>query len=108
MIYSSFCFYLCSNLTTLCVRNGLFIIRCCLHHLIQTQDEKNLLNQLDTPTEPTHQTTNKDHVTSPIEKSSVGPVSISVEGSVPLETPGTNIKLLIHGVISLLDEIPLV
>ena len=93
----------------MCVRNGLFIIRCCLHHLIQTQDEKNLLNQLDTPTEPTDQTTsNKNQVTSPIEKSSVGPVSISVEGSATLATPGTNIKLLIHGVISLLDEIPLV
>ena len=66
-------FIINSNLSTLYLRNGLFIMRCCLQHVIQLHGEKGLMVQLEEP---------------------------SVDGGM--------LRVLAHGVIAILGEIPLV
>lgn len=88
-----------SNIATLQLRNSLFILRCVSHHVIQTRSEAELLLMFDpTPSAPAQD----ESSTSPLEFNSsessnkVGAVNRS------------GLKILLHGIVMLLGEVPLV
>ena len=84
-----------SNLTTLRVRNSLFILRCISYDVIQLHSERKLLEVID----PSSSIPSTGETPNPVIFGSKSDGDTNI---------GSGIKILLHGIITLLCEVPLV
>ena len=84
-----------SNLSTLRVRNSLFILRCISYDVIQLHSERMLLQVID----PSSSTPSTGKTANPVMFGAKSDGDINI---------GSGIKILLHGIITLLCEVPLV
>ena len=84
-----------SNLSTLRVRNSLFILRCISYDVIQLHSERMLLQVID----PSSSTPTTGEAPNPVIFGAKSDSDASI---------GSSVKILLHGIITLICEVPLV